>query len=98
MYYLADDFFIFASTIASLWTHMSPEFMQNSADSAPRPETESRPSIDSFSAGASIHISLHHGMPYLTNSVQFQVFSPGGSIFCILNDATISSQLVCLIF
>ena len=98
MYYLADDFFIFASTIASLWTHMSPEFMQNSADSAPRPETESRPSIDSFSAGASIHISLHHGMPYLTNSVQFQVFSPGGSIFCILKDATISSQLVCLIF
>lgn len=62
MYYLADDILIFASAIASSWNHMLLQTVRVSTDSKPKPEAESRPSLESFSSGASIHISLKHGV------------------------------------
>ncbi|WFD26565.1 autophagy- protein 2 [Malassezia nana] len=55
LYYLADDFLMWASAISTAWDH-SAEGVQ---DVLP-PEPESRPDLAPLSEGASIHLFLHH--------------------------------------
>lgn len=61
IYYIADDFLKFAYVISTSWAQTPPEVKRNPTDLAPSSESELRPSLESFLAGASIHISLQHG-------------------------------------
>lgn len=56
LYYLADDFLMWASAISTAWDHSAEDVQE-----VLPPESESRPDLASLSEGASIHLFLHHG-------------------------------------